>query len=79
MSIIHDCNPPDLYYSLFCQIIAIFGFAANCWMNAVISHQLFKMLRVSHSSGRYVAPTIMHVGKQTLAVYTYAAILASAW
>lgn len=46
-------------------------------MNAVISHQLFTMLKVSHSSGRYQAPTISHVGKQTLIVYTYAALLAS--
>ena len=43
----------------------------------MISHQLFTMLKVSHSSGRYNAPTIRHVGKQTLAVYTYAACLAS--
>ena len=67
-----------LYYSLCFQITAIFGFAANCWMNAVISHQLFKMLRMSHTTGGYVAPTIRYVGKQTLAVYTYAACLASA-
>mmetsp|Transcript_3957 Transcript_3957/g.5771 ORF Transcript_3957/g.5771 Transcript_3957/m.5771 type:complete len:699 (+) Transcript_3957:190-2286(+) len=56
---------------------AIFGFAANCWMNAVISNQLFTMLKVAHSHGRYAPPTIRHVGKQTLIVYTYAALLAS--
>lgn len=59
------------------SLLAIFGFAANCWMNAVISHQLFTMLKVSHTSGGYQAPTIRHVGKQTLIVYTYAALLAS--
>ncbi len=46
-------------------------------MNAVISNQLFTMLKVSHTSGRYTAPTIRYVGKQTLIVYTYAALLAS--
>ena len=56
---------------------AIFGFAASCWMNAVISNQLFVMLKLSHFSQRYTAPTIRHVAKQTLAVYTYAACLAS--
>ena len=47
-------------------------------MNAVICHQLFMMLKVSHFSGRYIAPSISHVAKQTLAVYAYAAALASA-
>jgi len=56
---------------------AVFGFAGNCWMNAVISHELFTMLKVSHYSGRYQAPTIRQVGKQTLIVYTYAALLSS--
>eukprot|EP00985_Skeletonema_marinoi_P022280 scaffold14172_cov79-Skeletonema_marinoi.AAC.1 len=32
---------------------------------------------VAHSHGRYAPPTIRHVGKQTLIVYTYAALLAS--
>jgi len=31
---------------------AVFGFAASCWMNAVISHQLYTMLKVSHFRGR---------------------------
>ena len=55
----------------------VFGFAASCWMNAVISHQLYTMLRVSHFGGRYVPPTIRKVAAQTMCVYAYGACLAS--
>lgn len=43
----------------------------------MISHQLFTMLKMSHFGGRYCAPSIRRVMKQTLVVYTYAACLAS--
>ena len=56
---------------------AVFGFGASCWMNEVISNQLYTMLKTSHFWGRYNAPTIRHVAKQTLIVYFYAACLAT--
>ena len=56
---------------------SVFGFAASCWMNGVISHQLYTMLKLSHFWGRYNAPTIQYVAKQTLIVFFYAACLAS--
>jgi hypothetical protein len=43
----------------------------------VIAHQLFTMLKVAHFRGRYCAPSIRRVMKQTLVVYTYSACLAS--
>lgn len=46
-------------------------------MNAVISNQLYTMLKTSHFRGRYNAPSIRHVAKQTLIVYFYAACLAT--
>ena len=57
----------------------VFGFAASCWMNAVICHQLYRMLKQlkERKRGRYSPQTIPHVIKQTLLVYAYAACLAS--
>ena len=55
----------------------VWGFTANCWMNAVIAHQLYKMLRVSHFRGRYHPPTRKRVALQALCVYLYAAVIAT--
>ena len=55
----------------------VWGFTANCWMNAVIAHQLYKMLRVSHFRGRYHPPTRKRVALQALCVYLYEAVIAT--
>jgi hypothetical protein len=59
----------------------VWAIASNCWVNAVISHQVHKMLKVSHGRGRYNPPTRVYVVKQVGCVYVYAAFLASisAW
>jgi hypothetical protein len=54
-----------------------FGFAANCWMNTVITYQIHRLLKDSHACRRYVPPTRVGVAKQTMAVYLYACILAT--
>jgi hypothetical protein len=54
-----------------------FGFTANCWMNAVITYQIHKLLKDSHACRRYVPPTRVGIAKQTMAVYLYACILAT--
>ena len=59
----------------------VWAIASNCWVNAVISHQVHKMLKISHNRGRYNPPTRVYVMKQAGCVYVYAAFLASisAW
>jgi hypothetical protein len=54
-----------------------FGFAANCWMNAVITYQIHKLLKHSRACRRYVPPTRVGIAKQTIAVYLYACIVAT--
>jgi hypothetical protein len=54
-----------------------FGFTANCWMNAVITYQIHKLLKDSHACRRYVPPTRIGIAKQTTAVYLYACLLAT--
>ena len=61
--------------------MSVWAIASNCWMNAVIAHQVHKMLKISHGRGRYTPPTRMRVAKEAMCVYVYAAFLAcvSAW
>lgn len=55
----------------------VWGFTSNCWMNAVIAHQLYTMLRISHFRGRYHPPKRTRVALQALCVYLYAAVIAA--
>jgi len=59
----------------------VFGFVANCWMNAVVVNQLYKMLGYSNRRLHYYPPTQRFVTQQAGAVYLYAAALAlfGAW
>ena len=59
----------------------VFGFTANCWMNAVIVHELYRMLRFSQQRKRYTPPTRAKVLRQAALVYGYAMALAflGAW
>jgi hypothetical protein len=53
------------------------AFSANCWMNAVITYQIHKLLKDSHACRRYVPPTRVGIAKQTTAVYLYACAVAT--
>lgn len=54
----------------------VFGFTANCWMNGVIVHQIYRMLQCSHRRMHYTPPTQAYVIRQAACVYLYAAALA---
>lgn len=54
----------------------VWGFTSNCWMNAVVSHQLYTMLRISHRRGRYNPPTRKRVALHAACVYLNAGIIA---
>ena len=43
----------------------------------MITYQLYTMLRLSHFRGRYNPPTTKRVGKESMAVYLYSALIAS--
>ena len=53
----------------------LFRLTSNCWTNAVIAHELYTMLQISHRRGRYDPPTQKKVALQTAYVYLYAAEL----
>lgn len=59
----------------------VWSITSNCWMNAIIAHEIHKMLRIGHFRGRYDPPTRKRVATEAIFVYTYAAFLASvaAW
>ncbi|CAB9526160.1 expressed unknown protein [Seminavis robusta] len=49
-----------------------FGFTANCWMNAVIAYEVYRLLRLSSRRERYLPPTRTQVYRQVAVVYIYA-------
>ncbi|CAB9526159.1 expressed unknown protein [Seminavis robusta] len=49
-----------------------FGFTANCWMNAVIVYEVYRLLRLSSRRERYLPPTRTQVYRQVAVVYIYA-------
>jgi len=53
------------------------GIGANIWLNAVIAHEVWNMLRSSHVRRRYFPPTRTRVTLQAGAVYLFMALLAS--
>ena len=53
-----------------------FGVGANTWLNAVLAHQLHKMLYFSHCRRRYHPPSRRTVALQAMAVYSFCAFLA---
>jgi len=55
----------------FQSFYLVFGFTANCWMNAVIVYEVHRLLRMSHKRARYQPPSRQTVLKQTTAVYLY--------
>ena len=78
------CAMSSSVYSFYSEVMCTYqswylswAFTSNCWANAVIAHQLYTMLRISHGRGRYTPPTRKKVAYQTMAVYLYAAVLAS--
>ena len=50
----------------------VFGFTANCWMNAVIARELYRMLTSSQAYQHYQPPTRRQVIRQAMAVHIYA-------
>jgi hypothetical protein len=69
--------PKGSYYSeVMCGFQSFYltwGFASNCWMNAVIVFQIHKLLRYSHVRRRYSPPTRRTVALHAAIVYLYAA------
>ena len=59
----------------FQQFYVIFGIGANAWLNAAVSHQLYKLLRFSYQRRKYQSPSRAYVTKQAIAVYLYCAFL----
>jgi len=70
-----------MYYSEkmcgFQTFYLVWGFTSTCWMNAVIAHKIYDMLKKSHSYIRYDPPTRKQIFIEAMCVYAYAAILAS--
>lgn len=62
----------------FQQFYCVWGIGSNCWINAVISYELHKMLKYSQQMRRYSIPSNTKVTLQALVVYTHCAFLA-AW
>lgn len=59
------------------QFYVVFGIGANAWLNAIIAHQLHKILRQSRTRQRYKLPTRRRVTLQSLAVYAWCLFLGS--
>ena len=57
------------------QFYVVFGFSANCWLNAIIGRQLHTILLNSRNCQRYQIPSTRTVTKQALAVYAWSILL----
>ena len=53
------------------------GLSANAWLNAVVGHEIHRLLTSSHRRQRYFPPTIRTVIYKSLAVYAGCAFLGS--
>ena len=77
--------PEGRFYSewmcSFQAFYLLFGFTANCWMNAVVVYEVHRLLRLSKRMARYIPPTRTTALMQVVAVYLYAAFwgLTSVW
>jgi hypothetical protein len=59
----------------FQQWYTVFGVGSNAWLNAIITHQLYTMLRYSHGRRRYTPPTRRTIILQASGVYTFVGFL----
>ena len=59
----------------FQSFYVVFAISANTWLNAVLAHQLHKMLHFSHCRRRYHPPSRRTVAQQAAVVYVYCTIL----
>ena len=59
----------------FQQLYVVFGFSANCWLNAIVAKQLHSILRDSHDCRRHHIPSAKTITKQALAVYAFTIFL----
>jgi hypothetical protein len=59
----------------FQQWYCVWGIGSNCWLNAIITYELHKLLKNSHQRRRYTIPSRRTVTLQALAVYLYCAFL----
>ena len=55
----------------------MFGFAANAWMNALVSYEIHKLLRSSLIRKRYFPPSIPKVIRSGLVMYFIAAVIST--
>lgn len=53
----------------------VWGAGSNCWLNAVVAHEVHKMLRSSHIRKRYFPPTRQRVACNAAVVYVYCTVL----
>lgn len=71
--------PKKAYYSEamcgFQSFYLTLGFTSNCWINAVISHEIYTLLCYSNRRRRYFPPTRSQAIKHLLAVYSYSTVL----
>jgi hypothetical protein len=59
----------------FQQFYCVFGIGSNAWLNAVVAHQLYTMLRFSAQRRRYRPPTRTQVSCHAVLVYMFSAFL----
>ena len=61
----------------FQQFYCIFGIGSNSWLNAVVMHQLYKMMQSAHHFRHYYPPSRIQIAKQAISVYLFLAFLGS--
>ena len=59
----------------FQQWYCVWGIGSNCWLNALITRQLHRLLTSSHERRRYRMPTPQTITIQALGIYAYCAFL----
>jgi hypothetical protein len=59
----------------FQMLFIVWGVGSNMWLNAAVTHQLYKMLRDSDIRRKYRIPTTKFVTKQSLVIYIFTLFL----
>lgn len=59
----------------FQQWYCVWGIGSNCWLNAVVTRELHKLLQSNRQGRRYILPAPRTVVHQALAVYVYCGFL----
>jgi len=69
----------DYYSMIMCRAQSAyntFNITANCWLNAVISYEVHRLLKATKFCRKYSPPTMNSVVKRSLACYGFALFLA---